>query len=94
MTVLQPDQGGRGDSHAASGSIPTLAHNPYLAARNSLERDGYVVLSASLFTSFDLKALRAAASRLTETARSGKWPHIRTLPKQFPPWPQDRKSVV
>ena len=63
--------------------------DPYQAALDSLNRDGFVVLPASLFPSFDLSALRLAATRTTSAARTGKWPYIRTLPKQFPPWPSD-----
>jgi hypothetical protein len=63
--------------------------DPYRAALDSLNHDGFVVLPASLFPSFDLDALRAAASRTTTSARAGTWPYIRTLPKQFPPWPSD-----
>ncbi|KAF1844330.1 uncharacterized protein K460DRAFT_369195 [Cucurbitaria berberidis CBS 394.84] len=81
------------DTPAASepsiSNIDTSSNNPYKAAREALDRDGFVVLSASLFPSFDLEALRAAASHITKEARSGTWPYIRTLPKQFPPWPQD-----
>ena len=83
----------RSPSDAAS-SIKSNAYNPYTAARLALDRDGFVVLSASLFPSFDLEALRAAASRITSDARSGAWPYIRTLPKQFPPWPQDPSSGI
>ncbi|KAF2241132.1 phytanoyl-CoA dioxygenase family protein [Trematosphaeria pertusa] len=68
--------------------------DPYKAALASLERDGFVVLPASLFPSFNLDALRAAAKRSTEAARSGKWPYIRTLPKQFPPWPSDASNGI
>ena len=68
--------------------------NPYAAARTALDRDGFVVLSASLFPSFELEALRTAASRMTSAARTGKWPYIRTLPKQFPPWPQDTSNGI
>lgn len=68
--------------------------DPYTAARLALDRDGFVVLSATLFPSFDLTALRAAATRMTAAARSGKWPYIRTLPKQFPPWPQDASNGI
>lgn len=82
------------DGHVPSSTIVTTTDDPYNAARESLERDGFVILSSSLFTSFDLEALRAAASRLTEAARSGKWSHIRTLPKQFPPWPQDPSNGI
>jgi hypothetical protein len=55
----------------------------------ALDRDGFVILPASLFPSFDLPTLRTAATRITSAARAGTWPYIRTLPKQFPPWPQD-----
>lgn len=72
-------------------STPT---NPYEAALVSLERDGFVVLSASLFPSFDLPTLREAAARSTFAARTGTWPYIRTLPKQFPPWPQDPSNGI
>jgi hypothetical protein len=78
----------------SSSNITTSTTDPYKAAREALDRDGFVVLSASLFPSFDLDALRAAASRMTEAARSGKWPYIRTLPKQFPPWPQDPSNGI
>ena len=69
--------------------INTSTINPYKAAKEALDRDGFVILSASLFPGFDLDALRNAGSRMTSAARSGKWPYIRTLPKQFPPCPQD-----
>lgn len=68
--------------------------NPYKAAREALNRDGFVILSASLFPTFNLTALRSAAARLTTAARSGEWPYIRTLPKQFPPWPQDPSNGI
>lgn len=72
-----------------SPSITTSSSDPYTAARLALEKDGFVILSASLFPSFDLNALRSAGTRITSAARTGSWPYIRTLPKQFPPWPQD-----
>lgn len=65
-----------------------------MAACEALDRNGFVVLSASLSPSFDLQALQDAASRITASARSGKWPYIRTLPKQFPPWPQDPSAGI
>ncbi|KAJ4311600.1 hypothetical protein N0V94_007864 [Neodidymelliopsis sp. IMI 364377] len=77
-----------------SPDINPSTTNPYTAAKESLNRDGFVILSATLFPSFDLNALRAAASRMTDAARAGKWPHIRTLPKQFPPWPQDASNGI
>lgn len=78
----------------SSSNITLSNSNPYAAARTALDRDGFVVLSASLFPSFELEALRAAASRMTSAARTGKWPYIRTLPKQFPPWPQDASNGI
>ncbi|KAF2466418.1 uncharacterized protein BDR25DRAFT_293913 [Lindgomyces ingoldianus] len=68
--------------------------NPYQEALKSLERDGFVVLPASLFPSFDLDTLRSAAARLTAAARAGNWPYIRTLPKQFPPWTSDASNGI
>ncbi|CAO2652569.1 Nn.00g008520.m01.CDS01 [Neocucurbitaria sp. VM-36] len=79
---------------ARSTNIDTSSDDPYKAAREALDRDGFVVLSASLFPTFDLEALRTAASRMTIAARSGSWPYIRTLPKQFPPWPQDPSKGI
>ncbi|KAF1976231.1 phytanoyl-CoA dioxygenase family protein [Bimuria novae-zelandiae CBS 107.79] len=72
----------------------TATPSPYAAARAALSRDGFVVLPAHLFLSIDLPALRAAASTLTVAARAGHWPYIRTLPKQFPPWPSDASLGV
>ncbi|KAF1927156.1 phytanoyl-CoA dioxygenase family protein [Didymella exigua CBS 183.55] len=82
------------DPSPPSSNITTSSSDPYTAAREALEKDGFVILSALLFPSFDLDALRSAAIRLTTAARSGSWPYIRTLPKQFPPWPQDPSSGI
>ncbi|KAJ4988494.1 phytanoyl- dioxygenase [Stagonosporopsis vannaccii] len=68
--------------------------DPYTNARLALERDGYVILPASLFPTLDLPSLLTAARTLTTLARDGAWPYIRTLPKQFPPWPQDPSSGI
>lgn len=82
-------------SETSPGITPSLSsNNPYTAAREALDKDGFVVLPASLFPTFDLSALRTAASHLTSSARSGKWPYIRTLPKQFPPWPQNASQGI
>ncbi|KAF2183769.1 phytanoyl-CoA dioxygenase family protein [Zopfia rhizophila CBS 207.26] len=80
-----------------NGSVAGITNGAeirYKDALASLERDGFVVLPASLFPSFDLPTLRAAASRTTTLARTGKWPYIRTLPKQFPPWPSDPSQGI
>lgn len=52
---------------------------------SSLERDGFVVIP-SILSPEELSLLRNASSDTISLARSGKWPHVRTLPKQFPPW--------
>ncbi|KAL2809004.1 hypothetical protein BJX63DRAFT_375449 [Aspergillus granulosus] len=55
----------------------------YLA---SLQQDGFVVIP-SLLSPSQVACLRSAATTATTLARTGAWPHIRTVPKQFPPWP-------
>jgi ectoine hydroxylase-related dioxygenase (phytanoyl-CoA dioxygenase family) len=75
-------------------TVESETTSPYKAARELLDRDGFVVLPASLFPSFDLEQLRVAAKRMTSAARSGQWPYIRTLPKQFPPWPSDPSNGI
>lgn len=61
--------------------------------RASLARDGYVCIPQA-FAGEELEAFRKAATRTTEQARAGKWPYIRTLPKQFPPWSQDPSQGI
>ena len=56
--------------------------------RASLDRDGFVRIP-NVFAGDELDEYRKAATRATELARAGKYPYIRTLPKQFPPWSQD-----
>ena len=51
-----------------------------------LNRDGFVIIPSTL-TPDQLSTLRDAAQSTTALARAGQWPHVRTLPKQFPPWP-------
>lgn len=59
-----------------------MAKSPYL---ESLERDGFVVIRSAL-KSQEIEELRASCQQVTALARAGKWPNVRTLPKQFPPW--------
>jgi len=61
--------------------------------REDLKRDGYVRIPMTL-SRFELSALRIAAGKVTELARSGSWPFIRTLPKQFPPWPSSPEQGI
>ena len=60
-----------------------MSRHPLLDALNET---GFVLIP-SLLTDSELTALRAASADAIDLARSGKWPHVRTLPKQFPPWP-------
>ncbi|PSK56606.1 hypothetical protein B9Z65_6230 [Elsinoe australis] len=64
------------------------AHTPTTKPdlRHELSTKGYVLLP-SILTPTELASLRAATAEVTTLARTGQWPHIRTLPKQFPPWP-------
>ncbi|KAL4807690.1 hypothetical protein BDV18DRAFT_135812 [Aspergillus unguis] len=55
---------------------------------DSLRTNGFVVIP-SLLPPSELSALRAAATKSTTLTRTGHWPHFRTVPKQFPPWPKD-----
>ncbi|PWY89017.1 phytanoyl-CoA dioxygenase family protein [Aspergillus heteromorphus CBS 117.55] len=56
---------------------------PHLSA---LQRDGFVVIP-SLLTSEEITHFRTIATAATTLTRAGQWPHFRTVPKQFPPWP-------
>ena len=51
----------------------------------SLNRDGFVLVP-SILNDSQISALRAASAETVKLARAGKWPSVRTLPKQFPPW--------
>ncbi|KAI8631352.1 phytanoyl-dioxygenase family protein [Xylariaceae sp. FL1651] len=53
--------------------------------RASLAEKGFVI-QRQILTPAELETLRAAASRTTQRARSGNWPEVRTVGKQFPPW--------
>ncbi|KAH7374912.1 phytanoyl-CoA dioxygenase family protein [Plectosphaerella cucumerina] len=57
-----------------------------------LNRDGFVVVPSALSPAA-LTELREATARTAALARSGNWPHVRTLPKQFPPWPESTPGV-
>lgn len=61
--------------------------------RAGLANDGFIVIPAFL-TPEQLSRLRAAAAESTARARAGRWPHIRTLPKQFPPWSGDASAGI
>ena len=59
--------------------------NELTVLRSRLEEDGFVRIPKAIDHG-TIISLRAACSHITQDARSGKWPYIRTIPKQFPPW--------
>lgn len=59
----------------------------------SLQKNGYVHIPAILTPAnpnphLDLTRLLSTTTTATQLARTGTWPHFRTVPKQFPPWPR------
>ncbi|QIW98505.1 hypothetical protein AMS68_004023 [Peltaster fructicola] len=65
----------------------------YAHLREQLHRDGFFIVP-SFLSPDELSTLRAVATKSTARARDGSWPHIRTLPKQFPPWPADPSNGI
>lgn len=61
--------------------------------KEQLARDGFVRIPSNL-TQEQLERLRSACKRSADLARAGKWPFIRTLPKQFPPWNADVSNGI
>lgn len=61
--------------------------------RDRLLRDGFVVIPSAV-QGEQLTALRDAAAHVTALARDGTWPSVRTLPKQFPPWPTNSPQIA
>lgn len=55
---------------------------------SSLQTDGYVLIP-SLLPPSQISSLLPTAKNTATLARTGAWPHFRTVPKQFPPWPKD-----
>ncbi|KAI4246498.1 MAG: hypothetical protein L6R40_001861 [Gallowayella cf. fulva] len=56
--------------------------------RNSLTSQGFVIIP-SVLKPTQISSLRSACATARSHAESGHWPHLRTLPKQFPPWSSD-----
>jgi len=65
---------------------------PGEALRSSLDRDGFVRIPNASSVE-DVERFKTAATRAAERARAGEWPYVRTVPKQFPPWPVDEVST-
>ncbi|KAI2610354.1 phytanoyl-CoA dioxygenase family protein [Hypoxylon fragiforme] len=58
---------------------------PTSPLRTHLETDGFVIIR-SLLPPSQLSDLHSAATRTVALATAGRWPHVRTVGKQFPPW--------
>ncbi|KAL8908778.1 MAG: hypothetical protein Q9207_000635 [Kuettlingeria erythrocarpa] len=56
--------------------------------KSALASQGYVILPSTL-SSTEISSLRSACHEARSLADSGRWCHLRTLPKQFPPWSSD-----
>ncbi|KAL8688203.1 MAG: hypothetical protein Q9218_005822 [Villophora microphyllina] len=61
--------------------------------KSTLAVQGFVIFS-SILTSTELSSLRSACQHARDLAESGKWAHLRTLPKQFPPWSSDPSDGI
>ena len=55
--------------------------------------EGYVLIP-SILPPDQIRDLRYACDLVQSMAYSGKWPHVRTLPKQFPPWSSDTSNGI
>ncbi|CAG9999009.1 unnamed protein product [Clonostachys byssicola] len=69
-------------AHLGNPTTARMSSTPHLS---QLERDGFVVVRA-IVSPAKLERLRDASTKATSLARSGGWPHVRTVGKQFPPW--------
>jgi ectoine hydroxylase-related dioxygenase (phytanoyl-CoA dioxygenase family) len=76
--------GSYGDG-TTNGHTNSISKPNYLDA---LHKDGFVLIRQAIKEP-QLTQLRNAGQKATAAARAGKWPYIRTLPKQFPPWSSD-----
>lgn len=59
----------------------------------SFEHNGFIRFT-SILSPDELSNLREACASTVALARAGKWPHLRTLPKQFPPWQPDPSGGI
>ncbi|KAL8647801.1 MAG: hypothetical protein Q9226_006276, partial [Calogaya cf. arnoldii] len=56
--------------------------------KSLLATQGFVILP-NVLNPTEISSLQTACSTIRYFALSGQWPHLRTLPKQFPPWSSD-----
>ena len=60
---------------------------------HDLQTLGYTVIRGALPRS-KVDRIHSVATSATRIARAGSWPHVRTLPKEFPPWPQSKHGAA
>lgn len=60
----------------------TLPHEYH----DQIAENGFVVVR-NFLTPEEVTKYKAAAEKVVQYARDGKWAHVRTRGKQFPPWP-------
>ncbi|TFB06627.1 Protein N-methyltransferase NNT1 [Trichoderma ghanense] len=63
----------------------TMPAQPASSHLTQLQTNGFVIIK-SILPASQLALLRTLSLEATGLARSGKWPHVRTVGKQFPPW--------
>ncbi|KAL8850038.1 MAG: hypothetical protein Q9221_004964 [Calogaya cf. arnoldii] len=61
--------------------------------KSTLASQGFIILP-NVLKPTDISSLRTACSTIRSLASSGQWPHLRTLPKQFPPWSSDPSNGI
>ncbi|KAG5418523.1 hypothetical protein I9W82_004051 [Candida metapsilosis] len=65
--------------------VPTnLPHKHH----DEIEDQGFTVIR-NFLTPEEIEKYTKASEAVVEYARAGKWPHVRTRGKQFPPWPEN-----
>ena len=60
---------------------------------DSLSKNGYVIIPSFLDPE-SVQHLRKTARSTIKFAQDGKWPHLRTMPRQFPPWSSDPSAGI
>ncbi|KAL8843507.1 MAG: hypothetical protein Q9170_000011 [Blastenia crenularia] len=85
--MVKPEQEGGDDVNSNAREQMASDHKSTLASQ------GYVVLPSALSPT-EISSLRPACHNARSLAESGQWPHLRTLPKQFPPWSSNPSAGI
>ncbi|CAH2350576.1 hypothetical protein CLIB1423_02S00254 [[Candida] railenensis] len=65
-----------------------MPHNLAHFHHDQIAKDGFSIVR-NFLTPEEVARYRKASEEVVEYAREGKWPHVRTRGKQFPPWPKN-----